>query len=66
MIEWRNDVENAPKDGSYFLAYNSDYYICMWGKWGWETTESTCYGSEALILDRFSHWAKLNAPEEAK
>lgn len=60
---WRYDVENAPKDGIYFLmqdAYDGDYHIVKWCPLHdrFVAFSGSCHASISIIA-----FATINQPE---
>jgi hypothetical protein len=56
MINWRTDIENAPRDGRKVLAA---YRKC--GEW---RTFIVRLEKDAKLNGVFERWAEINEPEE--
>ena len=65
--DWRTDMENAPRDGSSFLAYESfgygDFRIFTVR---WDVGDKECWRSDVHSFVEFSptHWQHLPPPPE--
>lgn len=68
--KWRTDIENAPRDGSTFLATGWDFGLVggsrhiVWAKWSEDEDDFVEVGEETVGLRYLTHWMPLPAAPE--
>lgn len=71
MIQWRTDMENAPRDGTQVLITNGETYaVATWEDCGvelWDCgwVDMGDMGWGGMIGEQPTAWASINPPEEA-